>query len=191
MRKDAEAALRSGKSLNSTALSRLLDFQRVGAMPTRGTLTLDPIQITREQNLSKIGANSNDSGLHGLAKVQNENNSALIGTINRLGAGSSDDAHSVGERAISALQGGIKREKHNIDQLYDQARDSAGRSFPLNGNEFTSKANRLLDDALLGGALPSSVSQHLNRIALPESVEGLCLCWRKPTAGYSAGLSVR
>ncbi|WP_156909216.1 hypothetical protein [Ottowia thiooxydans] len=168
MRKDAEAALRSGKSLDSTSLSRLLDFQRVGALPTRGTLTLDPIQITREQNLSKIGANSNDSGLHGLAKVQNENNNALIGTINRLGAGRSDDAHSVGERAISALQGGIKREKQSIDHLYEQARDSAGRSFPLNGNEFTSKANRLLDDALLGGALPSSVSQHLNRIALGE-----------------------
>lgn len=49
--------------------------------------------------------------------------------------------------------------------MYGQARDSAGRSFPLDGQAFTTQASRLLDDALLGGALPPSVGQQLNRIA--------------------------
>lgn len=168
MRAEVERALGSGQSLDAGALSRLLDFQRVGATPTRGTLTLDPAQITREQNLARMGINSTDTGLHGLAKVQNENNAALISAMNRLGAGAADDAHGAGARAIGALQRGLDTDKAAIDGLYGQARDSAGRSFPLDGQAFTAQASKLLDDALLGGALPPSVSQHLNRIASGE-----------------------
>lgn len=168
MRTEVERALGSGQSLDAGALSRLVDFQRVGATPTRGTLTLDPAQITREQNLARMGINSTDTGLHGLARVQNENNAALVTAMNRLGAGAADDVHAVGARAIGALQRGVDADKAAISSLYDQARDSAGRSFPLDGHTFTTTASKLLDDALLGGALPPSVQQHLNRIAVGE-----------------------
>lgn len=168
MRAEAERALSAGQSLDADALSRLVDFQRVGATPTRGTLTLDPAQITREQNLARMGINSTDAGLHGLAKVQNENNAALITAMNRLGAGAADDAHAVGARTISALQRGLDADKAAISDLYGLARDSAGRSFPLDGHTFTTTASKLLDDALLGGALPPSVQQHMNRIAAGE-----------------------
>ena len=168
MRAEAERALSAGQSLDADALSRLVDFQRVGATPTRGTLTLDPAQITREQNLARMGINSTDTGLHGLAKVQNENNAALITAMNRLGAGAADDAHSVGARTIGALQRGLDADKAAISDLYGLARDSAGRSFPLDGHNFTTTASKLLDDALLGGALPPSVQQHMNRIAAGE-----------------------
>jgi hypothetical protein len=168
MRAEAERALNAGESLDAGALSRLLDFQRVGATPTRGTLSLDPVQITREQNLARAGANSSDVGLHGLARTQNENNRTLIETMNRLGAGAADDAHAAGGRMIGTLQRGIDADKAAIDALYSQARDNAGRSFPLDGHAFTTQASKLLDDALLGSALPPSVSQHLNRIAAGE-----------------------
>lgn len=115
-----------------------------------------------------MGINSTDTGLHGLAKVQNENNAALITAMNRLGAGAADDAHAVGARTISALQRGLDADKAAIGDLYSQARDSAGRSFPLDGHTFTTTASKLLDDALLGGALPPSVQQHMNRIAAGE-----------------------
>lgn len=170
MRAEVERALGSGQSLDAGALSRLVDFQRVGATPTRGTLTLDPAQITREQNLARMGINSTDTGLHGLARVQNENNAALITAMNRLGAGAgaADDVHAVGARTIGALQRGLDADKAAIGDLYGLARDSAGRSFPLDGRTFTTTASQLLDDALLGGALPPSVQQHLNRIAVGE-----------------------
>jgi len=168
MRAEVGRALGAGQSLDSGAPSRLIDFHRVGATPTRGTLSLDPAQITREQNLARMGINSTDTGLHGLAKVQNENNAALISAMNRLGAGAADDAHGAGARAIGALQRGLDTDKAAIDGLYGQARGSAGRSFPLDGQAFTTTASKLLDDALLGGALPPSVSQHLNRIASGE-----------------------
>lgn len=168
VRADAESAMGAGQSLDAGALSRLVDFQRVGATPTRGTLALDPAQITREQNLARMGINSTDTGLHGLAKVQNENNAALITAMNRLGAGAAGDAHAVGARTIGALQRGMDADKAAIGDLYGLARDSAGRSFPLDGHTFTTQASKLLDDALLGGALPPSVQQHLNRVAVGE-----------------------
>ena len=168
MRTEVERALRSGESLDAGALSRLLEFKQVGATPTRGTLSLDPVQITREQNLARMGANATDTGLHGLARVQNENNRALIESLNRLGAGQTDDAFSTGERMMGTLQRGLDTEKGGVNALYGQARDSSGRSFELDGHAFTTQASRLLDENLLGQALPPSVSQHLNRIAAGE-----------------------
>ena len=168
LRAEAGRAMGPGESLDAGALSRLLDFRRVGATPTRGTLTLDPVQVTREQNLARMGANASDSGLHGLARVQNENNAALITALNRMGAGAAEDAHAVGGRAMGALQQGLDTDRAAIGALYSQARDSAGRSFPLDGHAFTTQAGKLLDDGLLGGALPPSVQQHLNRIAAGE-----------------------
>ena len=169
MRTEVANALRTGQSLDGDALGRLLDFKRVaGTTPTRGTLSLDPVQITREQNLARAGANASDTGLHGLARVQNENNASLIENLNRLGAGQADDAHAVGERMMGSLRRGLDADKANINALYSQARDSSGRSFPLDGHGFTTRASQLLDDGLLGGALPSSVQTHLNRIAAGE-----------------------
>ncbi|MCO5976803.1 hypothetical protein [Ideonella oryzae] len=168
LRAEVEQALGTGQTLDPGAVSRLLDFQRVGATPTRGMLSLDPVQITREQNLARMGANASDTGLHGLARVQNENNAALIDSLNRLGAGGAGDAHAVGTQAIDTLQRGLDADRAAVGVLYSQARDSAGRSFPLDGSAFTSRANSLLDEALLGSALPPSVGQHLNRIAAGE-----------------------
>ncbi|MGX5659991.1 glycoside hydrolase family 73 protein [Castellaniella ginsengisoli] len=169
VRDEASTALRSGGELSSDALRRLVDFGRVpGATPTRGTLTLDPVQITRERNLAKIGANAADDGLQGLARVENTNNSALIGALNDAGANSGQDAYTAGQRVIGALQRNIDAQKGNIDSLYSAARDSAGRSFPLDGAAFTNRAAQALDDALLGGALPTDVRNHLNRIAQGE-----------------------
>lgn len=163
--KDVENALKTGNDLDPTAVSRLLDFKRVGATPTRGTLTLDPVQITREQNLSRTGANASDTGLHGLARIQNDNNKILIDNVNKLGASTSDDAYTIGNKALDALQNGIDAEKTNIGQLYSAARDTAGRSAELNRSIFTQNANDLLDHAMVGGALPPGVREHLNRIA--------------------------
>lgn len=169
LRADARQAVQTGKDLDPEALRRLADFRRVpGATPTRGTLTLDPVQLTREKNLAKSGANATDAGLQGLARVENENNAALVKALNMAGAGTADDVYTVGEKAIGSLQRGLDAEKGTVNQLYQRARDSSGRSFPLDGSTFTRTANQALDDALLGHALPPSVATHLNRIAKGE-----------------------
>lgn len=169
LRQEAGQALRTGRDLDPAAMARLADFRRIeGATPTRGMLTQDPGQITREMNLAKQQANTGATGGRNLSQIQADNNAALVRALGTMGAGSADDAVSAGQRAIDALQARIGSRQARINDLYDLARDSAGRSFPLNGAAFTQRAGQLLDDNLVAGALPGDVRNHLNRIAQGE-----------------------
>ena len=168
IRQDVSQALNSGGDLSPDALRRLVDFRMVGATPTRGSLTLDPVQITREMNLAKTGANSTDRSLQTLPRIQNENNQALIQALNNRGATDASDAFTTGQRAINGIQGRIDSQQLNINNLYQTARDSAGRDIPLSNSAFATKANNLIDEAMVGGALPSDVRNTMNRIASGE-----------------------
>lgn len=167
LRADVQQAMDTGGQLDPTALARLADFRMVGATPTRGMISQDPVQVTREMNLAKIGANAADDQLQTLARTQNANNATFIRNLNEQGA-AQGDAFRAGQSAIGAITGTDARLNQGVGALYQQARDSAGRSFPLDGQAFTQQASRLLDDNLLGGSLPPSVQTHLNRIASGE-----------------------
>ncbi len=167
LRVQMQDALRAGQELDPAAVRRLAEFQTIGATPTRGMVTQDPVRITQEMNLAKMGANSGDGQLQGLARVQNQNNTRLINVMNEAGA-SRGDMFRAGQSAIEAIQGQDARLAQNVSGLYSQARDTAGRSANLNGVEFTRRASQLLDDNLLGGSLPKDVENHLNRIAAGE-----------------------
>lgn len=168
MRQEITRAMRAGEDLSPDAIRRLLDFQRVGATPTRGMLTQDPGQITREQNLSRVAANSADLGLQRLPQLQNQNTATLLRNIDDLGAQQAPDAYATGQRVIGALDRNISASRSRINSLYSRARDTQGRSAPLDGAAFTARANQLLDEALVGGKLPSDVAGHMNRIARGE-----------------------
>ena len=165
LRAEMESSLRTGRELRPDAVRRLADFRAVGATPTRGSITLDPVQLTREQNLAKIAANSADDQLAGLPRMQNQNNATLINRLNESGAGRAPEAIEAGEAAIGALSRNLDAQRSNVNTLYSRARDSSGRSFPLDGASFTNRVGQALDDNLLGGALPADVRNHLNRIA--------------------------
>jgi hypothetical protein len=169
VRAEAAQALNTGGTLSADATRRLIDFKSVpGATPTRGMLTQDPVQITREMNLAKTGANSTDLGLQRLPTIQNQNAQSLLDALDTAGARNAPDAYATGQRVIGALQGRIDASRGRIDSLYQSARDTQGRSAPLDGATFTTRASQLLDEGLLGGALPKSVEDHLNRIARGE-----------------------
>lgn len=168
VRQDVQQALKVGGDLDAAALQRLVDFRTVGATPTRGTVTLDPVQITNEKNLAKMGANSQNANAQKLVSVESANNKALLDNFGRLGADRGADAHALGEQAAGSLQSWLDARKGNVNQLYQAARDSNGRSMALDGASFTRQASQLLDDNLLGHALPKDVERHLNRIAMGE-----------------------
>lgn len=168
VRQDVQQALKVGGDLDTAALQRLVDFRTVGATPTRGTVTLDPVQITKEKNLAKMGANSQNANAQKLVSVESSNNKVLLDNFGRLGADRGADTHAVGEQAVGGLQSWLEARKANVNQLYQAARDSNGRSVALDGASFTRQASQLLDDNLLGHALPKDVERHLNRIAMGE-----------------------
>lgn len=174
LRDEVSQALSGGGQLNADALRRLLVFRSTGTTPTVGMLTQNPSQITREMNLAKTGANSTDQNLQRLPAIQNQNVQTLLTRLDDAGAANAPTAEVAGGRVIGGLQGRVAQSRGEINNLYGAARDSQGRSLDLNGQVFTTRANQLLDEAMVGGALPSDVANTMNRIArgeMPLTVE--------------------
>jgi hypothetical protein len=164
LRTQMQNALRAEQELDPAAVRRLAEFNSIGATPTRGMITQDPVRITQEMNLAKMGASSADDGLQGLARIQNQNNTRLINVMNEAGA-NRGDPFAAGQKAIGAIQGRDADLASKVTGLYQQARDTSGRSAALDGVAFTQRASQMLDEGLLGGALPKDVENHLNLIA--------------------------
>lgn len=164
LRSELAGALQAGKELDANAVARLADFKTVGLTPTRGTVTLDPVQITREANLAKMGANSADGGLQGLARIQNENNAKLIDTLNGAG-GRTGDPFRAGETAINSIVSRDEALRQNVTSLYNQARSMPGGDIPLDRASFVNAIyDRLAKENKLN-YLPDNISNMLNTIS--------------------------
>lgn len=168
VRQDVADALKNGDQLNGDAMRRLVEFRRVGATPTAGAVSLDPVQITREKNLAKIGANSSDPTLQRLAQVENENNATFIRNLNEAGASRAQDQITTSEQLIGALGGYAGRQRDNISGLYGAARDSQGRQVVLNGPAAAQQATRRLQQDMVG-KLPPEIDQILNALTRGET----------------------
>ena len=165
---DMKKALKMG-DLSPDAVKRLVDYRLVGATPTAGSVTLDPGLVTRQKNLAKLGANSQDPRLQQLSQIQNQNNQTLIKGLNDLGANATQDHYAAGQKVIGALDNLNDSVKSStIDPLYQAARNTQGRSALLDPAKFTQKANDLLDQNMVGGVLPSDVRNNINKIAKGE-----------------------
>lgn len=162
---DAAAAMRQG-DLSQEALRRLVDYRLVGATPARGNLTLNPVDITRQQNLSKIGANSSNPKLQGLAMRQNDNTGTLLRNLNEMGANTTDDAFAAGQRVIAGLEKTAGRRQGAIDAAYTNARNQTGLDAQIDPSVFTQRAGDLLKANLLEGSLPPDVRRILNEAAI-------------------------
>lgn len=166
LRQEAGQALRTGQDLDPAAMARLADFRRVeGAMPTRGMLTQDPGQITREMNLAKQQANTGATGGRNLSQVQADNNAALVRALDAMGANTADDAISASERIMGRLREVDAPRKESVDAAYRAVRNSAGRYENLDTPSFSTLANNALDEKQLGYSLPSEARNLLNDIS--------------------------
>lgn len=168
VRKDVADALATGQPLNADALRRLVVMRKAGVTPTVGMLTQDPVQITREANLAKTGANSTSADLQRLPALQSSNTRALLTGLDQAGAADAPGAFKAGQAVIESLDARMAAAKAGIDEAYNAARATSGRSAMIDGNAFTSRANQLLDEAMVGGALPPGVAATMNKISLGE-----------------------
>lgn len=165
--KDAEKALYSGEPLNADALARLAHFRNIGATPTRGAVTMDPRQVTLEQNLAKSQANMDRPIGPDLSQIQNNNARTVLSTIDGTER-SPLDAYGAGQ----AVQGNIVKKdaamKSAEDALYRQARDAAGRDIPLDRGAFVDQAWANLAQNNRAPWLPDQVKQVLNTLSKGE-----------------------
>lgn len=162
--RDVKKALDTGGQVNQDVVRRLADYAAVGATPTKGTVTLDPVQITQERNLAKAGANSQDPRLQQLAQVQNQNNAKLIEGLNTLGGNKNADSRVVGQRVIDAVTGRDAAAKGVEKGLYDKARDSAGRQIDLDREGFVFDAYNRLGESNKSAFLPDNIKSLLEQI---------------------------
>jgi hypothetical protein len=165
IRADVAQALKVSDNLDTDALRRLVDYRVTGATPTVGKLTRDPATYTQEENLMRVGANSKDKAAQQLGSIRNENNSRLIALMNETGANTSDDAIAGAEKVIGALKQRGARADQIIGNLYDKARDSAGRSAALDHYAFTQRAGDLLHEANVESFLTPDIRNKLNGFA--------------------------
>lgn len=162
---EVKIALDTGKQVNPDVVRRIADYGAVGATPTRGTVTLDPVQLTQEKNLAKIGANSSDPKLQELARVQNTNNAKFIENLNDLG-GNTPNANPVvaGQAAVGSVKARDAAAQATEKVLYGKARDSSGRAIELDSNGFVADAYNKLAESNKGAFLPENVKAILETI---------------------------
>ena len=165
IRNDVAAAFRTTDQVSPDAIRRLADYRLTGATPTAAGLTLDPGTVTQQRNLAKLGINSKDQVAQQLGRTQNANNRALTAGLNDLGASTADDQVAGAARIMDALEARNARAQSIIGGLYDDARDSAGRSAALDHVSFTNRAADLLNEANAESFLTPDIRNKLNQFA--------------------------
>lgn len=159
LRADVQSAMNTGREIDPTSLSRLAYFRMVGATPTRGMVSQNPVQITREMNLSKIGANTGDEALQGLPLLQNQNNATFIRNLNDLGAqrGNIDAAGQAVTSAVTGTQAGLRAAERGA---WNGARNSPGYTQPIEANVI-SNINRTLGEEGMMPFLNPTISRYM------------------------------
>lgn len=148
MRAEMAGALKAGRELDPEAVRRLAEFRTLGVTPTRGMVTQDPVQITREMNLAKIGASSADGELQGLARVQNQNNARLIQVMNEQGANRGNAAQA-GDALTSSVIGRRDALRSAEQAAWDAAKSSPGYRAPVSAQPLSAINAALGDEGLM------------------------------------------
>lgn len=164
LRQDLAQAMRTGQELDPAAVSRLADFRLTGLTPTRGAITQDPVQITREMNLAKTGANSADDELQGLARVQNQNNARLIQNMNDAGARDGDPFRA-GQVGIGSILAEDAARQRGVNALYEAARQMPGGTIPLERKSLVDNIYGALAKENKMAFLPESVDNYLRQFS--------------------------
>lgn len=163
IRDDVAAALKISDDLKPDELRRLADYRLTGLTPTKATLSLKPEDISQQKNLAKQGINSKDAAAQQLGQTENANNREIISGMNRLGSAAPATPAGAGEALSGTLGARDARAQALISARYSQARAANGRSAELDPDAFVTRANSLIDEALLGDKIPPAVRNILNK----------------------------
>lgn len=160
LRQDMRKAMKTGDQISPEALSRLATFRAAGLTPTRGAISQNPVDITREQNLSKMAANSADEGLSGLPLIQNRNNARLIQNLNDLGAGTQTEPVAAGRELVGAVQARQAALRAQERSAWDAARSSPGYTQPIYPDGLNA-INRALGDEGMMPFMNPTISRYM------------------------------
>jgi len=161
LRRELGAALKAGEEVDPAAVRRLADFASVGATPTRGMVSQNPVQITREMNLAKMAANSSDGQLHGLPLLQNRNNNVLIGRLNDLGASAGGEARDAGQTVAGSVLARQEALRGAERTAWDAARNAPGYSTQPIYPDALNRINQALGDEGMMPFMNPTISRYM------------------------------
>lgn len=149
-----EDSLRTGRPLDVAAITRQRDFERLGMQPTLGQITRDPRQYATERNLAQV----QEIGDPLLQRLQQQ--SATL--QERLGqfAGGAEAEQVAGVALGTQLRNLDKRLGLQVSELYNQARESTGRSVEIPTGGFASDVGKIMQN--YRGRIPPAIVTRLN-----------------------------
>lgn len=148
--------------LDDRAVARLADYTRLGATPTRARLTLDPFDITQEQNASRMAAATGQRDV-GLPAISNANNARMLSTVD--GFNPIADRFATGQRSMAPILATNTALEDSKTAAYAAARELAGGDIPLNRGPVLAAINEDLRRSMKEPFLPAEVKAILNRLS--------------------------
>ena len=155
-----EARLK-GFDLTEPQIKRLLDYRITGLTPTKGRITQNPSEVTKEKNLQKIGANSDNPNAQTLAAAEQENQQIISQLFDELGASQGKGIKDSGDELFKKLETIHNKKTEIINDMYNNARTIGGEEALLDGAQFT---NNILNKLKVKQRyLPKEIVDDLNR----------------------------
>lgn len=163
LRKQVTDALQGGKKLDAAAALRKADFDALGIPPTLGQITRDPNQFAKERNLRSV-ANVGEP----LLQRFDQQNRALQERIGGLSEGA-QEAFQAGEQLSSSLRAADQSLSGKVSNLYEQARQSAGKDLDVPLQGLAQDYARVIDN--FGDKVPSGVRNQFKALGLENGVQ--------------------
>ncbi|WP_186076131.1 glucosaminidase domain-containing protein [Burkholderia gladioli] len=167
VRQQVTEALSSSAVPDAASLLRRAEGEAIlgpNAGLTLGQATRNPAQYTAEMNLRGVQG----AGEPLMERFANQN-TGLINALNESGAAAAPGEFAAGQGVIDSLAARDASQRSVINGLYSNARDSTGRSAPMDVKTFTENANQILDQQQLQNYVPAPLRAQLNRFATGET----------------------
>ena len=169
LREQVGKAMKLG-GIDEDAVARLSDYTRLNMQPTRGRLTLDPYDVTREMNASKVAAalGARDAKLPAIAQ---QNNARMLTTMD--GFNPIADTFATGERAMAPIQSMDRSMEASKQAAYRAVEGMVGGEIPLQRgalNDVYGKLNAARKLRFLPEQVMGTIDDILNDTRAPFTV---------------------
>lgn len=159
---NVQNSLKNGSQVDTDAVRRMADFERIGAPYLRGQISRDPRQFATEQNLSKM-----EVGKPIADRLTQQNNRFISVLDEARGPAQSADPYAAGQTAIKTLATRDASRKAGVDAAYTEARNLAGIEADVPLQPVAQRIGQIVDD-FGDDKIPGAVMSRLKEFGLLE-----------------------
>lgn len=161
LKTQVQDALSAGKTIDADAVTRLAQAQLlpVPVPMLKGQVTRDAMQFAKEQNLRGIQGVGEP-----ITQTLTDQNKALIGNLDALGAKNSQDVVSAGQSVIDTLTQSDNKARGVVKGAYDAFKQATGRDLDVPLAGLAQDYARTVSE--FGDAIPSAIKNKFEGLGL-------------------------